>query len=66
MTDKQFDNAYTAAGAWFVGIYAHDVLKNINELNNDKVFKKQFIKAIYNVNNIQKKGNKCHKQLLRM
>ena len=48
MTDKQFDDAFTAAGAWFIGLYADVVMVKIENLNTDKDFKKTFIQNIYN------------------
>ncbi|HEY9059214.1 MAG TPA: hypothetical protein VIO64_01740 [Pseudobacteroides sp.] len=51
MTDKQFDDAFTAAGAWFVGLYSEVVLANIEKLNDDREFKKQFIQSIYSKGN---------------
>ena len=51
MTDKQFNDAFTAAGAWFIALYSEVVIGNIERLNYDKDYKKQFIQNIYNDGN---------------
>jgi len=50
LNDKQFEDAYTAAGAWFVVKYIDEVKKNIEKFNNT-TYKNKFIEDIFNNGN---------------
>jgi hypothetical protein len=48
MQDKTLKRNIESAGGWFVGEYIALILSKFNELENDKDFKNEFVREVFN------------------